>query len=179
MKERYKKGKGNNSGFTLVEILVVLFIITFGLLGVTSLVNQNIQVEYVNKNTIIATVLAQEGLELVRNKRDDNWLEGGNWIYSSSTGSRLDVFQDGTYTIDHTGAINAGPNTIADMRTKLYLDNQGFFTHSQTATSTVFSRLITIDNVTAYSFKATCLVRWQRGKDIHDYFVSTLLYDWK
>jgi prepilin-type N-terminal cleavage/methylation domain-containing protein len=166
-------------GFTILEITVVIFIITIGMLGILSLVNQSIQVEYINKNMIVASQLAQEGLELARNKRDVNWLAGENWKNSSTTFSNFDIVQDGTYAVDYGGVINGAVNNINDAGAKLYLNAGGFYTHAATATSTPFSRLITVGNESSASTSVTCLVRWQKGSNSYNFSAQTVLYDWR
>jgi prepilin-type N-terminal cleavage/methylation domain-containing protein len=166
-------------GFTLLEITVVVFVIVLGMTGVLSLVNQNIQVEYVNKNMVIASQLAQEGLELVRNKRDINWLNEENWEYSSTIGSAFDIIQDGSYAIDYTGAINSAPNSVSDVGAKLYIDTSGFYASAVTDVPTMFSRLITVGNENAASTTVTCLVQWKRGTNTYNFSAQTLLWDWR
>ncbi|OHA66878.1 MAG: hypothetical protein A3C04_02450 [Candidatus Wildermuthbacteria bacterium RIFCSPHIGHO2_02_FULL_45_25] len=61
-------------GFTLIEVIVAVGIITVGVVGVLSLVNQSLSLSTDLRNRIVATYLAQEGVELVRNMRDYNWL---------------------------------------------------------------------------------------------------------
>lgn len=64
-------------GETLVEVLIALTVLVVGvmgflrLLGVASVNNQ------ITKERVIATNLAREGLEAVRNIRDTNWLRFG------------------------------------------------------------------------------------------------------
>jgi type II secretory pathway pseudopilin PulG len=180
-----------NLGFTILEITIVIFIITLSLIGILSLSNQNIQVQYINKNTVIASQLAQEGLEVVRNKRDTNFLRGYDWEKSTSSGSRLTIIPSwptiGTpvkYTVDAaTGAIatstGIATNGINDSATKLYLNSVGLYTHAITATSTGFSRLITVGNENAASTSVTCLVQWKKGTNTYNFSAQTVLYNWK
>ncbi|HTX86819.1 MAG TPA: hypothetical protein VMC41_01990 [Candidatus Nanoarchaeia archaeon] len=175
----------DHSGFTLLEITVCIFIIVMGLMGILSLANQNIQVETINKNTLIASQLAQEGLETVRNKRDINWLQEGDWEKSSSSvpDSRLDILQEPyyNYTIDaSTGAMVPISGGIADPRTQLYLNSSGFYTHnSANASPTGFYRLISVGNESAASTSVTCLVQWKKGSNTYNFSAQTVLYNWK
>lgn len=163
-----------------MEVVVSIFIISLGMVGVASLVNQNIQAQYINKNVLVASQLAQEGLELVRNKRDENWLTPGNdWLLGAGAGSASDILQDGTYVIDYTGAIDASVNSIADPGARLYLGANNFYTHTSGATSTPFSRLITVTDNSPASSTIDCLVSWQDRNGTYSYKAETVLYDWK
>jgi prepilin-type N-terminal cleavage/methylation domain-containing protein len=66
----------NKKAFTLLEIIIVIYIISLGLVGVMSLFLQTIKVQNINKNKLIASQLAQEGIETIRNIRDENWILG-------------------------------------------------------------------------------------------------------
>lgn len=173
--------RNTKGGFTILEITVVIFIITIGMMGVLSLVNQNIQVEYVNKNMVIGSQLAQEGLELVRNKRDINWRKEVDWEHSAVPNSAADIIQDGTYAIDYTGAINATPNDVSAAGAKLYQDVNGFYTSNSVGTTpTIFSRLITVgDENPLASTSVTCLVQWKRGTNTYNFSAQTVLYNWR
>ena len=59
-----------------MELIVVIAIILTSLVGLISLLSYSINGISPGKNKIIAINLAQEGLEVVRNIRDNNWLEG-------------------------------------------------------------------------------------------------------
>jgi len=62
-------------GFTMMEILAAIFVITVGVMGVFGLIQQVISIITVSSSRLVATYLAQEGIEIVRNIRDSNWLE--------------------------------------------------------------------------------------------------------
>ncbi|HTW96998.1 MAG TPA: hypothetical protein VMD74_05070, partial [Candidatus Methylomirabilis sp.] len=165
-------------GFTLLEIIVVVFIISLGLLAIVSLVTQNIQVEFINKNMLVASQLSQEGLELVRNKRDVNWLRKDDWQTGTTTTTNFNILQDGTYTIDYTGTINSAPNSINDPAAQLYLNGSGFYNHTS-GSPTPFSRLIIASNIGTASTSITCLVQWKRGTNTYNFAAETALYNWR
>ena len=64
-------------GFSLLEVVIATTVISVGLVGILGLVIQNIAIQQTYKNTLVASMLAQEGLELARNIRDKNWLTAG------------------------------------------------------------------------------------------------------
>ena len=185
MEKYFKKIVLESSGFTILEMTVVLFIIVVGMMGIISLAHQNVQTVSIDKNTLIASQLAQEGLEVVRNKRDTNWLlTGANWETSTSTPSRLDILQVANgykYTVDATtGLIGAAPTGIGDSAAKLYMNSSGLYTHQVTATSTGFSRIITVghENNLA-STSVVCQIQWKKGINTYNYYAETALYNWK
>jgi len=170
-----------NKGFTIMEILVSIFILSIGLVGIYSLINQNIQVQYINKNDLIASQLAQEGIELVRNVRDKNWLifdTDGNQLHpfyyyiANSNGSQK------TFIIDRTLNI-ADVDDINDTDAILKIDTNGFY-NTNSGTNSIFIRLLetTLDS-TSSSTNIACTVRWKEKNKAHDHTVRTILYDWR
>jgi Tfp pilus assembly protein PilV len=164
----------NNSGISILEVIVAMAIITMGMVGVLSLVIQNVEAQYINKNILIASGLAQEGLELVRNIRDLNWLTPG---VDPNNDWKRNIVGDGTYTIDY-GLNIRNVSSIDEAGARLYVDGSGLYTHTATATSTSFYRLITVvDNVTYLDIK--CAIRWKDGTQNHNYTAETFLYNWR
>ena len=141
------------AGFTILEVVVALGIVTMGLLGVSSLVIQNLQVQSINKNYLVASMLAQEGLELVRNVRDKNWLTSANdWKLGAGAGTDTDIVQsvnNNNYIIDYDAIIDGNVNDIDDNGAKLYLDGNNLYNHG-VGTQTQFSRLIRVIDNTEY-----------------------------
>jgi type II secretory pathway pseudopilin PulG len=167
------KNLANNLGISILEVVVSIMIIAMGMVGVLSLVIQNVEAQYINKNVLMASGLAQEGLELVRNIRDLNWLTVGNtW--------NQNMVNDGTYTIDYGGrsSINLLVNSLDEAGARLYVNSNGLYTHTVTATATNFYRLITVVDYTNY-LDVKCAIRWTEGSQKHDYTAETYLYDWR
>ena len=65
----------NKKGFTLLEVITAIFILTVGVGGALSLMNQTLSTASIIEQRLIASYLAQEGIEIVRNIRDTNWLQ--------------------------------------------------------------------------------------------------------
>jgi len=175
------KKTSNNLGISIIEVVVAMMIITMGMVGVLSLVIQNVQAQYINKNVLIASGLAQEGLELVRNVRDLNWLTSGNdWKLGAGAGTDSDIVQDGNYVIDYLGpsSINAGVNSINEAGARLYINSNGLYSHTATTEVTNFYRLITVVDNTDY-LDIKCNIRWKDGTQNHNYTAETYLYNWR
>lgn len=61
-------------GFTLVETLVAITVVLLAVMGPFQLVKDSLTTSYVARDQLIATALAEEGLEYVRSIRDNNYL---------------------------------------------------------------------------------------------------------
>ena len=77
-----RKLKVDNSqllGFSIIEVLVGIFIFSLGLVSIFMLLTSALNLNELNKNKIIASNLAREQIELFRNIRDVNYATLHNW----------------------------------------------------------------------------------------------------
>ena len=65
-----------SKAFSLIEMLVVTFVVVVGFMAIMALVRSVISQYYGNKNQMLSVMIAQEGMELVRFVRDQNWMMG-------------------------------------------------------------------------------------------------------
>ena len=159
----FKKIK-NQRGFSLLEVTVAISLILIGLIGVISLSLQNIKTQNINGNTFIASQLAKEGIELIRNKRDSNWFDKKLWN---------DSLASGKYKIDYEG--NFSP--VASINeANLKINKDGY--NSIKGDDSIFDRMIEINNDNPDYLDVKCTVRWQEKGDYHEYIVETYLYNW-
>jgi competence protein ComGC len=81
-------------GFTLIETITSIFIITIGIVSVFSTVTKYSQMTQRERENFTASYLAQEGVEIVRNMRDTNWVEeAASWkdgLTACSSGCEAD-----------------------------------------------------------------------------------------
>ncbi len=69
----YQKKK--QKAFSLAEVLLAAFTLSVGLTATAALVASSIEKTYGNRDAAIGVELAQEGIELVRNVRDQNFAQ--------------------------------------------------------------------------------------------------------
>ena len=72
--------KQKNKGFTLVETLVAISIFTMSILGLLSTLSRGVTDTSYAKQKMVASYLAEEGIEYLRNQRD-NYV-----LYNETTG---------------------------------------------------------------------------------------------
>lgn len=83
----------NQSGQTLIETLVACFVLVMGISAALGLANYSLRATTGIKQQIIAMGLAREGLEVVKNMRDTNWLKVpySTDCYNFSTGDSTGI----------------------------------------------------------------------------------------
>ncbi len=78
-REDNMKIQNPKSGLTIIEVIIAILVITMGIVGVLALASKSTASISVSKNKFIAANLVQEGIEVVRNIRDTNWLQRNDW----------------------------------------------------------------------------------------------------
>lgn len=67
--------KTHQQGQTLIETLVAAFILVMGITAAVSLASYSLGISTNIKQRVVAIGLAREGIEVVKNMRDTNWLQ--------------------------------------------------------------------------------------------------------
>lgn len=70
-------------GFTVVETLVAITVLAIAIAGPLSIAFQGLRSAELAKDQITASYLAQEGIEFIRAKRDENYLNGNPVTWAS------------------------------------------------------------------------------------------------
>jgi len=62
------------NGFSFLEVMISIFLIVVGMLAAMALLTSGLRESIDSRSQITAGLLAQEGVEVVRNIRDNNWV---------------------------------------------------------------------------------------------------------
>lgn len=159
-------------GFSIGEVLLALFVLTFGITVSIYLMAGSMQDTMRSRDLLVASMLSQEGTELMRNIRDNNVTEK-----NSSTGQRFEAFYgfpsgNGVCAVDY-GYITDTPNNAGFLNNALdctspsydlYLkeDNDGnfFYSHNSTDTLTKFKRKIIVEDEGVGKKSIVSMVVW-------------------
>ncbi len=155
------------NGFTLIEAIVSIGILIIGLTGVLSLANQSLSIASASKTRLVASNLAQEGIEVIRNNRDNNWL--AEIPFNSG-------LLDGDYQVDDpiTGAVGAYQDKF------LYFDQTtGLYNNLDVGTASAFKRRITITTASPTELKAVVQINWTDRNRNLSLSAEERLLDWK
>ena len=156
----------NNKGFTLLETIVATGVIVVGLVSSLTLINNSLVLSFSFQDRLIAANLAAEGIEVVRNIRDNNWLQSLSWNNGLS---------DGNYNVSYS-SLSLIP--YSDVPLRLNFSN-GIYDYSSGSDQTIFKRIISITNLSAYEMKVISTVNWQRRNRSYSIAVEDHLFNWK
>jgi prepilin-type N-terminal cleavage/methylation domain-containing protein len=163
MEKNFKKG------FTIIEGLVAVFVITVAALIAYGSSQQVISYSRQAGDKFIAAYLAKEGIELARNVRDSNWVGVGNWndgLTGCSAGCEADR--------------NNSPVFSTWSGTGNFLNLVGGYYDYSAGTATKFKRKISIDDMgTADQLRISSLVSWKEGAVDKSITAEEILYKWR
>lgn len=96
--QKIKKYK-TQRGFTILETMVAIFILTLSITGPMVFAQSGLRTAFLSRDQITAFFLAQDVIETIKNIRDDNGLDGRNWLENiyvcgSDTSQNCSIFVD-------------------------------------------------------------------------------------
>lgn len=196
-----RKLNKNKKGQGLVEVIIALGVITTGIIGVLTLTYSSLSASETSIKQIVAVNLAREGVEVVRNIRDSNWLSNDtNWLDGLILGNDY----DGIAKFDPVVAswiIDLSVDDISEAGTKLYRDVDGVFTHNNSGNYSGYSRFLDmslicgqqIDHTTILlrptgttcpggydiiGLKVISEVVWREKSGNKSFFIEENIYNW-
>jgi len=165
----------NNKGLTLIELVIAVFVISVGVVGSFSVLQKVIISTSISSTRLVASYLAQEGIEIVRNIRDTNWVEGDFWLDDLNAGdcSVAGPGCEADYNFQRLEACSSQPGGQCRY---LRIENGGFYNYG-VGRETTYKRKIFIVNGTDF-IKITIQVDWEESGRPHTISVQENLYNW-
>ena len=179
-------------GFTLVETLVAISIFTLSILALLSVLTQGIVNTNYAKSKIIASYLAQEGIEYIRNMRDtfvlyDPTSSQTGWnafntklVNASCTAANGCYFDDQNLNYTNNAQPMAGIAVTAcgaSCPQLLYNGSTGKYGYASGSNSG-FIRKTRITQVSANEVKISSTVYWTQGSGSYNIVFSESLFNW-
>lgn len=192
-------------GFTLVETMVAVAILAVALVGPFVAIRTSLTASYIARDQLIASSLAQEGMEYIRSIRDNNYLNNrsGGWLdgitaYTSCYSSSLGVAPSGFCAVDPSrGDIHTdSPNHSAMQHYSgaitsvpyLKLSETGLYNQQPTSATNPDSRFRRGVQITALrndpvtgspiEVRVQVVVSWVAYGQTHSVVVTDNLHDW-
>jgi hypothetical protein len=175
-------------GFTLAEVILAIFLLTTGIIGTYTLIAQTISSITYSSNKLIGAYLAQEGIEIVRNLRDSNWLDPAtiSWDEGLLT-ANCDGIRDSTINngcrVDYNHSYDIDKdNPLLPLYNGEYLniDSNGFYSYSVNPpfTQTNFKRKIVINSGGVDILNVWVRVEWETRGKTYNITAQEDLYNW-
>jgi len=167
--------KKNNRGFTLLEAILAVFVTAVGVLGAYGLSQQILAYSSLSNSNFTAAYLAKEGIEIVRNIRDSNWVEEAAsgvdiaWDYS------LDA---GDYEVDYNAILSSVSGNCLNLNNLKLETATGLFGYGAVGNQTKYKRKITIESLADGSLRVSSEVCWQEKGQTKSITAQDILYEW-
>lgn len=198
----------NKRGFSLLETIVAISIFSIAVLSILVILGSDIANTNYAKRKIVASFLAEEGIEVVRNIRDtydqysvnpDGWVDFSDKLilaqcetnphgcyfdlerYSNGS-SGYDIFDPNNQPMPITG-IFFGPCSFIGCPELFFDSSLGKYTYTSNGSNTTlsgFSRTIKIEvnSFNGDEIKVLSTVSWKQGNNTHSVAFQDNLYNW-
>ena len=152
-------------GFTLLETIVAVGVIIIGLVSALTLITNALFFVSNVQDRLVAINLVEEGIEVVRNIRDNNWLQGVAWNNGLTDGN-----YQASYNSTSLSPYN-GSSLLFDAATGLY--------NYTTGVSTNYIRQISISNLSSFEIRVISTITWQRRGITYTSSAESHLFNWR
>ncbi len=186
-KLRIKKNKSKiKQGFTLIETLVAITVLTIAVAAPLTLSSQSLSVAYTARDQVVAFHLAQEAIETVRAQRDHNLL---NTLKNNSNSDWLDgliVESPGgnpkPFIVDSiTGKFTACTNRESSCPYLKFDKSTGFYGYKNGSKSKFkrFVHITEIANTNSDEVRVKVVVSWKSGSfSARQVVIEENLFNW-
>ena len=173
----------SGAGFTIIELIISIFILSVAIIGVYAAFSVMVILSSEAEDRLVAAYLAQEGVEIIRNIRDSNWIKGRGWdeyiggCGSGTTGCEVDYKTTGS--LENPVYVWVGQGRF------LKIDPENSFYNYDVGAETKFTRKITIEPLDVFIVRVKAEVFWNKKPSIispdgaeDSIAVEETLYDW-
>lgn len=190
----YRKEQENNmkqKGFTLIETLVAIFILTMTIGALLTLTTGGFYSVRYARNQIVANSLMQESLEYIRNDRDSAMLAGTTWDTWRGNMNSAGCFSNTCYVDPYTTGVNIQSCSSVDHCPSVtYYSDRYFYGYDGNSYPFAIGQKYTTSFVRSVAMSyansgadqnqvvVTVKVKWLNGTNPKEVSQSTLLTNW-
>ncbi|MHB1316869.1 MAG: type IV pilus modification PilV family protein [Minisyncoccota bacterium] len=174
-------------GFTLVEVLVAISILSIAILATFTAVSNSMRATNFTEDQITAYYLADEAIEYIRNKRDSNSIKnidsaasGGTypWLSGIAQVAGDPCFPGKVCYVDvPSNTITACSSDASSCPFILYNSSFGLYGYSS-GSSTPYKVSVTMDNLNSTEVSIIAQVSWSSQGVVKNYTQTLVLRNW-
>lgn len=189
MTHRTLTPKQSLQGFTLIETLVAIAILTVAIVGPFVAIQNALTASFAARDQLVASMLAQEAIEYVRAIRDGNYIYNvanpsgaRSWFYGIDATNGVNCV-DRNCTIDFKenthawcGANGSGTCPVLNRSTSNYL-----YSHlpaNSTNVASVFRRTVRLTSLNAREMQVTVTMNWSTANRAYTITITETLSAW-
>ena len=147
----------------MIGVIVALFVTSIALVSILGLATASLKSTETSQMKLVASGLAQEGIEIVRDMRKAN-LDWDNWYAAVVSGDYLIQYDSNS------------PSAYSD--TPLLINSDGLYQYD-TGTNTSFYRKITLTKLSSNQVKVLVEVKWLIKNNWNYLIIEDRLWNWK
>jgi len=175
--------RNKNKGFTLLEMLVAIFVLSVGILGAYVAIQKSASISNYSYARLTAAYLAQEGIEIIRNIKDTNLLEGllvsNDWHEGFAYIPYLEVQYTDSQAEEPILALCDSPCEFDGMHFLQRRDSFYNYASYPDSITTPFKRKVVLASSDWDSYiDIVSTVYWKDGDTIKEFKVWEKLYNW-
>jgi Tfp pilus assembly protein PilV len=155
IKIKTKQKIKHEKSFSMLEVIMSIAIVTIGLVGAMGLLSKSTRESMDSRDQVIAGLLAQEGVEIVRNIRDNNWADRDP---STTSFNNIGTNSNCGVVYSPPNPPNEVPSISCPGSDLLKLNNDNYYSNAG-ATDTKFRRNLNISS-SADSITVISMVIW-------------------
>lgn len=177
-------------GFTLLETLVAISILILAITATFTVAQNGLSSSMEARDQVVAFYLAQEGIEMVRNRRDENSLArigapSTSWIDGLASQASDPCYFGKTCAVDTVtktfSACPSGSGSCSPITQNTNPASPTYLMYGQDVswTATNFNREINLSQSTTTELIIKVTVKWTRGLLTRTFNVSEIIRDWQ
>ncbi len=183
MKKYILKKNNVGAGFTLLETLVAISILIVAITATFSASQSGLMSAIESRDQVVAFYLAQEAVELVRNVRDENSLQGLPWLSGLASQVADPCYFGKSCVVDGTTKTFSAcpsPSNCANLNQDTATGvTQGMYGYNTNWTPTAYNREIRLTQISANEVTATVIMTWTRGPFTRVFQVKESIFNWQ
>lgn len=152
-------------GQLLIESGIAISILVIGLLGIFGLLSRSLGLNNIISSQYIASNLASEGIEVVKNLIDANIIQYRPWNQNISTGSYEVIYNS--------------PALESNQDRFLRFDSSDNIYNYQSGQPTFFKRVIEIENIGSDEIRVNSKVNWQIRGGSYSVNLEDHFFNWR